>query len=130
MDRKGAICSLRSYMEREEISAMIIPSNDPHFGEYITDHYKCREWLSHFTGSAGTLVVTGDKAALWTDSRYFQQAEKEMEGTDIILMKIKMEGTPSVTEWLKSELDQESVVAVDEEDFANLPHLPDHELKQ
>lgn len=118
MDRKGAICSLRSYMEREEISAMIIPSNDPHFGEYIPDHYKCREWLSHFTGSAGTLVVTGDKAALWTDSRYFQQAEKEMEGTDIILMKIKMEGTPSVTEWLKSELDQESVVAVDEDLFS------------
>ena len=62
---------------------MIIPSNDSHFGEYIPDHYKCREWLSHFTGSAGTLVVTGDKAALWTDSRDFQQAEKEMEDGSI-----------------------------------------------
>ena len=85
MDRKGAITSLRLYMEREDISAMIIPSTDPHFGEYIPDHYKCLEWLSCFTGSAGTLVVTTDKAALWTDSRYFIQADNELQGTGIEL---------------------------------------------
>ncbi|MBO7763317.1 MAG: aminopeptidase P family N-terminal domain-containing protein, partial [Bacteroidales bacterium] len=118
MDKQRAILSLRAFMEREEISAMIIPSNDPHFGEYIPDHYKCREWLSHFTGSAGTLVVTSDKAALWTDSRYFVQAEKELEGTGITLMKLKMEGTPSINEWLRGELDEESVVAVDEDLFS------------
>ena len=64
MERKGPIMALRSYMRKEELSALIVPSNDPHFGEYIPDHYKCREWLSNFTGSAGALVVTLDKAAL------------------------------------------------------------------
>lgn len=117
MDRKGAITSLRLYMEREDISAMIIPSTDPHFGEYIPDHYKCLEWLSCFTGSAGTLVVTTDKAALWTDSRYFIQAEKELQGTGIELMKMKVEGTPTVNQWLLQVLDQESIVAVDENLF-------------
>lgn len=117
MERKDAISSLRAYMAREDISAMIVPSNDPHFGEYIPDHYKCREWLSHFTGSAGTLVVTTESAALWTDSRYFVQAEKELEGTDIILMKMKVEGTPSINEWLRENLDEDGVVAVDENLF-------------
>ncbi len=117
MDRKDAINSLRILMEREEVSAMIIPSTDPHFGEYIPDHYKCLEWLSCFTGSAGTLVVTGDKAALWTDSRYFIQAQKELEGSGVELMKMKVEGTPSINEWLRAELDEDSVVAVDENLF-------------
>ena len=117
MDRKGAITSLRLYMEREDISAMIIPSTDPHFGEYIPDHYKCLEWLSCFTGSAGTLAVTTDRAALWTDSRYFIQAEKELQGTGIELMKMKVEGTPTVNQWLLQVLDPESIVAVDENLF-------------
>jgi Xaa-Pro aminopeptidase len=117
MERKTAIVSLRTFMEREEISAMIIPSNDPHFGEYIPDHYKCREWLSCFTGSAGTLVVTSQEAALWTDSRYFVQAQRELDGSGITLMKINVEGTPTITQWLKSVLDQESIVAIDENLF-------------
>ncbi|MBO7248529.1 MAG: M24 family metallopeptidase [Bacteroidales bacterium] len=117
MDRKDAINSLRLYMEREDISAMIIPSSDPHFGEYIPDHYKCLEWLSCFTGSAGTLVVTADKAALWTDSRYFIQAQKELAGTGVELMKMKVEGTPTINEWLRCELDGDSVVAIDEDLF-------------
>lgn len=117
MDRRDAIDSLRLYMGREDISAMIIPSNDPHFGEYIPDHYKCREWLSCFTGSAGTLVVTGESAALWTDSRYFVQAERELEGTGILLMKMKMEGTPSINEWIRENVEPEGVVAIDENLF-------------
>lgn len=117
MDRRGAIISLRTLMERKEISAMIIPSNDPHFGEYIPDHYKCREWLSCFTGSAGTLVVTGHSAALWTDSRYFVQADKELAGTGILLMKLKIAGTPSIPEWIKSELPEGGTVAIDEDLF-------------
>lgn len=117
MDRRGAIISLRTLMERKGISAMIIPSNDPHFGEYIPDHYKCREWLSCFTGSAGTLVVTGQSAALWTDSRYFVQADKELAGTGILLMKLKIAGTPSIPEWIKSELPEGGTVAIDEDLF-------------
>ena len=117
MDRRGAIISLRTLMERKGISAMIIPSNDPHFGEYIPDHYKCREWLSCFTGSAGTLVVTGHSAALWTDSRYFVQADKELAGTGILLMKLKIAGTPSIPEWIKSELPKGGTVAIDEDLF-------------
>lgn len=117
MDRRGAIISLRTLMERKGISAMIIPSNDPHFGEYIPDHYKCREWLSCFTGSAGTLVVTGQSAALWTDSRYFVQADKELAGTGILLMKLKIAGTPSIPEWIKSELPKGGTVAIDEDLF-------------
>jgi len=117
MDRRGAIISLRTLIERKGISAMIIPSNDPHFGEYIPDHYKCREWLSCFTGSAGTLVVTGHSAALWTDSRYFVQADKELAGTGILLMKLKIAGTPSIPEWIKSELPEGGTVAIDEDLF-------------
>lgn len=117
MDRRGAIISLRTLMERKGISAMIIPSNDPHFGEYIPDHYKCREWLSCFTGSAGTLVVTGQSAALWTDSRYFVQADRELAGTGILLMKLKIAGTPSIPEWIKSELPAGGTVAIDEDLF-------------
>ena len=117
MDRRGAIISLRTLIERKGISAMIIPSNDPHFGEYIPDHYKCREWLSCFTGSAGTLVVTGQSAALWTDSRYFVQADKELAGTGILLMKLKIAGTPSIPEWIKSELPEGGTVAIDEDLF-------------
>ncbi len=114
MDRKQAIDSLRKVLAEDDISAMIIPSNDPHFGEYIPDYYKTRAWLSGFTGSAGTLVITMEKAALWTDSRYFIQAEKELKGTDIELMRLKMEGTPSIPEWLKANLEDESIVAIDE----------------
>lgn len=118
MDKKEAIRRLRAYLSCEGLSAMVIPSNDPHFGEYIPNHYKCREWLSCFNGSAGTLVVTSQKAALWTDSRYFVQAEQQLEGTDISLMKIKMEGTPSIAEWLRGELEEGSVVALDENLFS------------
>ncbi len=114
MYRKEAINRLRSYLSEQDISAIIIPSNDPHFGEYIPDYYKCRAWLSGFTGSAGTLVISSTKAALWTDSRYFIQAAKQIEGTEIELMKLKMEGTPTIPQWLKGHLDEESIVAMDE----------------
>ena len=91
-------------MASQGLQAVIIPTNDPHFGEYTQEYYKVREWLSGFTGSAGTLVVTLEAAALWTDSRYFVQAESELAGSGIALMKMKMPATPSVEEWLKSQL--------------------------
>lgn len=105
--------TLRGLMQREGISAFITPSTDPHAGEYVPERWKARRWLTGFTGSAGTAVVTRDKAALWTDSRYFIQAAEQLAGTGIDLMKEKIEGTPTITEWLGSVLPQGSVVAVD-----------------
>lgn len=87
----------------KNLQAIIIPTNDPHFGEYTQNYYKVREWLSGFNGSAGTLVVTMESAALWTDSRYFVQAQAQLEGSGIELMKMKMPGTPSIETWLESE---------------------------
>ena len=95
---------LRSWMKENGISAFVFPSSDPHNSEYVADHWKSREWISGFSGSAGTAVVTLEHAALWTDSRYFIAAEKELKGTDFQLMKLRVEGTPSVSEWLTSEL--------------------------
>ena len=78
--------------------------SDPHNSEYVADHWKTREWISGFTGSAGTAVVTLHHAALWTDSRYFIAAAKELAGSEFLLMKERVEGTPSISEWLASEL--------------------------
>ena len=100
-------------MRREGISAFITPSTDPHAGEYIPERWKSRRWISGFTGSAGTAVVTLNQAALWTDSRYFIQATEQLAGTEFLLMKEKIEGTPSVTEWLGTVLPKGSVVAID-----------------
>lgn len=104
MYRTSAISKLRELLAARGLHAMIIPTNDPHFGEYTQDYYKVRAWLSGFTGSAGTLVITLKSAALWTDSRYFVQAERELQGVDIQLMKIKMPGTPTVEGWIKETL--------------------------
>ena len=100
-------------MRHEGISAFITPSTDPHAGEYVPERWKSRRWLTGFTGSAGIAVVTTDKAALWTDSRYFLQAAEQLAGTGVELMKEKIEGTPTITEWLGSVLPQGSIVAVD-----------------
>ena len=105
--------ALRAIMRREGISAFITPSTDPHAGEYVPERWKSRRWLTGFTGSAGIAVVTTDQAALWTDSRYFLQAAEQLAGTGVELMKEKIEGTPTITEWLGSMLPQGSVVAVD-----------------
>lgn len=94
---------LREIMKAQDLSAFIFPSTDPHQGEYIPDHWKGREWISGFDGSAGTAVVTLKSAALWTDSRYFIAAEEQLKGTDYVLMKERIEGTPSISEWLASE---------------------------
>lgn len=127
MYRTYAIQKLREKLIAEGIQAMIIPTNDPHFGEYTQDYYAVRAWLSGFTGSAGTLVITLESAALWTDSRYFVQAEKELQGADIQLMKMKMPGTPTIEEWLKKRLKEECSlccrVAIDEALFSYSEYL-------
>lgn len=106
---------LRSWMKENGFTAFVFPSSDPHNSEYVADHWKSREWISGFSGSAGTAVVTLEHAALWTDSRYFIAAEKELNGTGFQLMKLRVEGTPSVSEWLASELStyERAVVGLD-----------------
>ncbi len=98
------IARLREELRREHLSAFIFPTSDPHNSEYTAEHWKGREWISGFNGSAGTAVVTLDNAALWTDSRYFIAAEEQLKGTEFQLMKLKVEGTPSIAEWLGREL--------------------------
>lgn len=101
------LAALRELMRREQLSAFIFPSTDAHQSEYVADHWKGREWISGFNGSAGTAVVTLDKAALWTDSRYFLAAEQQLEGTEFQLMRLKLEGTPTIAEWLGQVLKSE-----------------------
>ena len=96
--------ALRDVMCREHLAAFIFPSSDPHQGEYVPDHWKGREFISGFNGSAGTAVVTMDGAALWTDSRYFLAAAEQLRDTEFKLMKLKVEGTPTIAEWIQSQI--------------------------
>ena len=97
---------LREVMRREHLSAFIFPSTDAHQSEYVADHWQGRAWISGFNGSAGTAVVTMRSAALWTDSRYFIAAEEQLRDTEFQLMKLKVEGTPTISDWIASELSQ------------------------
>ena len=103
-DIKERLALLRQELRRERLSAYIFLTADPHQSEYTADHWKGREWISGFNGSAGTAVVTLTSAALWTDSRYFIAAAEQLEGTEFQLMKLKVEGTPTIAEWLGKEL--------------------------
>jgi Xaa-Pro aminopeptidase len=105
--------ALREVMKREHLAAFIFPSTDPHQGEYVPDHWKGREFISGFNGSAGTAVVTLTSAALWTDSRYFIAAEEQLHGTEFQLMKLKMPGTPTIDEWIGKECGAGAEVGVD-----------------
>lgn len=105
--------SFRTFMRDNGMDAFIVVSSDPHSSEYVADRWKSREWISGFDGSAGTVVITLDGAALWTDSRYWLAAEKQLVGSGIELMKDGAAGTPAITEWLGSNLQQGAVVGVD-----------------
>lgn len=94
------LSNLREIMQREHLDAFIFPSTDPHNSEYVPDRWKGREWISGFNGSAGTAVVTMHTAALWTDSRYFIAAEQQLAGTEFVLMRERVAGTPTISEWL------------------------------
>ena len=98
--------ALREVMQREHLSACIIPTSDPHRSEHIADHWKGCQWITGFNGSAGTAVVTLTSAALWTDSCYFLAAEEQLQGTEYQLMKEKIAGIPTIVEWLNKELMQ------------------------
>ena len=105
--------ALRLQMKEHQLSAFIIPSTDPHSGEYVPEHWETRKWISGFTGSAGTAVITLDDAGLWTDSRYFIQAEEQLEGTGIRLFKDRLPETPSIDERLGSLLKKGDKVGID-----------------
>lgn len=110
--------ALRAFLSQEGVDAFIIPSTDPHLSEYVAPHWKSREWISGFTGSAGTVVVTTDKAGLWTDSRYFLQAAQQLKGTEIELYKEMLPETPSITAFLTTRLGSGSTVGIDGKMFS------------
>lgn len=112
-DITNRLTALRTFMVRKGISAFIVPSTDPHSGEYVPEYWETRKWISGFTGSAGTAVITLDKAGLWTDSRYFLQAEEQLEGTGIILFKERVPGTPTIANWLGQVLQPNEKVGID-----------------
>ena len=112
------IAALREAMKQQKVDAYIIPSSDPHLSEYPADRWKSREWISGFTGSAGTIVVTADKAGLWTDSRYFLQAASQLEGSGIELYKLALPETPSITEFLLHELHTGQAVGLDGQTYS------------
>ncbi len=101
MDIKNRIEKLRALMAQNGIDAYLVPSDDDHASEYVNDHFKAREWITGFTGSAGTALITQDEAFLWTDGRYFLQAAMQLEGTGVKLMKMGEPGVPEITEKLK-----------------------------
>jgi len=109
------LTEIRTILHEKELQGCIIPTGDPHCSEYVPDYYKTRKWASGFTGSAGILVVSENSAALWTDSRYHIQAEKELQDSGIILMKDGLEGTPKINEWLKLELNNNCNVSINAE---------------
>ena len=115
---KERIHALRMAFRPNNIKAFIIPSTDPHLSEYVAPYWMSREWISGFTGSAGTAVILMDKAGLWTDSRYFLQAEKELEGSGITLYKEMLPETPSITKFLCQNLKPGESVSIDGKMFS------------
>ncbi len=105
---------LRELMRTKGVDAVIIPGTDPHQSEYVSDHWKFRDWVSGFTGSNGTAVVTLNKASLWTDSRYFLQAEIELEGSGFELQKVEYRGDLAmIMTWLSREIHEDDTLAID-----------------
>lgn len=125
------IAALRAHIAKENIQAFIIPSTDPHLSEYVAPHWQSREWISGFTGSAGTVVVTAKEAGLWTDSRYFLQADRQIEETGIALYKEMLPETPSIPAFLSSLLQKGDTVGIDGKMFSadEVQHLQ-RELRQ
>lgn len=109
------LAALREEMRSEHLSAFIFPSSDPHNSEYVPSRWEGRKWISGFDGSAGTAVVTLHSAALWTDSRYFLAAEEQLAGTEFQLMRERVDGTPSIAEWIATEIEgaESSEIGVD-----------------
>lgn len=112
------INALRAMFHQKNIAAFIVPSTDPHLSEYVAPHWKSREWISGFTGSAGTVVVTHEKAGLWTDSRYFLQADRQLKNSGIELYKEMLPETPTIPAFLSANLNHGDTVGIDGEVFS------------
>ena len=113
MNTNERITALRKLMKERGFSAYIIPSSDAHLSEYVAEHWQARKWISGFTGSAGTVVITTGKAGLWADGRYFIQAENQIKDTGIKLFKIGIPGFPTYMEWICQELKNGEIVGID-----------------
>lgn len=118
MEIKERINKLRKLMEDNQMNAYIIPSSDSHLSEYVAEHFKCRQWISGFTGSAGTVVITLEGAGLWTDGRYYIQAEQQLRNSGIRLFRAADPGVPSYTEWLKDQLPEGTTIGFDGQVFS------------
>jgi Xaa-Pro aminopeptidase len=112
-ERAAALAQLRAVMQREHVDAILVPSADPHLSEYLPGRWQGREWLSGFTGSVGAFIATADFAGVWTDARYWTQAEAELAGSDIALMKIPSGASLLYIDWLAANLHSGQTVAVD-----------------
>ena len=118
MNAGEKISKLRALMQAQNLDAYLIPNTDPHQSEYIAEHWRSMTWLSGFTGSAGNIVITHDFAGLWTDSRYFIQGERQLKGTGIELMKLKIPHTPEYIDWMVETLPEKGRVGIDETLFS------------
>lgn len=107
------VANLRALMVEQGVDAYVVPSADPHQSEYVADHWKCRAWISGFSGSAGTAAVLTECAGLWTDGRYFIQAEKELRGSGIDLFKMQVAGVPELIDWMVEQVPENGTVAID-----------------
>src|SRR5690554_6230551 len=113
MTYKEKIAALRLEMKEQQIDAYLIPSSDPHISEYLPERYKVISWLSGFTGSAGTLLITADFAGLWTDSRYFVQANEQLQESGVTIMKLVVQNAPEYTSWMINNMSEGAVLAFD-----------------
>ena len=107
------LSALRARMKEEGVDAFLVPTEDFHCSEYVGDYFKCRTYLTGFTGSAGTALVTDQEALLWTDGRYFIQAAQQLEGSGISLMKMGEPGVPTIEEYLSEHLGKDQVLSFD-----------------
>jgi Xaa-Pro aminopeptidase len=105
------LAGVRAIMKKKGIDALIVPSADPHLGEYVPDHWRVIRWLTGFTGSSATVVITGSFAGLWTDSRYFIQAEEQLKYSGFELVKLRVPHTPEHIEWLQAKVKKGGSVA-------------------
>ncbi len=113
MNINERITALRKLMKKKGFTAYIIPSSDAHLSEYVAEHWQSRKWISGFTGSAGTVVITLEKSGLWADGRYFIQAENQIKNTEIKLFKIGIPGYPTYQKWICDELKENEIVGID-----------------
>ena len=109
------ITALRNLMAERHIDAYMIPTSDFHESEYVGDYFKCRSFITGFTGSAGTAIITMTEAGLWTDGRYFVQAGKQLQGSGVTLQKMGQEGVPTIEEYLENVLPEGGCICIDSE---------------